>query len=175
MLPLLLALPVAAYYVSPTFKNRIRYLEYDLSLVRSDIYLHGSNDGNRIASIRAGLEILSRRPLMGVGFGDVKKQTDNFYQRNYPQMNEMDKILPSSEWMMYGAGNGWPGFILFCLVMLIPFFITGLRKNILWITLNCFIVISYLFDIGLEVQYGVFIHAFIVLWWYKWLKEEYSI
>jgi hypothetical protein len=175
MLPIFLALPIVAYYISPTFKNRMLYLKYDLSFVRNDVYLHGSNDGNRIASIRAGWELLSRNPLTGAGFGDVKKQTDDIYQRNYPQMNDIDKILPSSEWMMYGAGNGWPGVILFTFVMAIPFFITELWKNIVWIILNCFIVISYLFDIGLEVQYGVFIHAFILLWWYKWLREEYSI
>ena len=45
-----------------------------------------------------------------------------------------------------------------------------LKKNIFWISLNIFIAFSYLFDIGLEVQYGVFIHAFMLLWWYKWLQ-----
>jgi hypothetical protein len=175
MLPIFLVLPIVAYYISPTFKNRMLYLKYDLSLVRNNVYLHGSNDGNRIASIRGGWQLLLRNPFTGVGFGDVTKQMDDFYQRKYPQMNDIDKILPSSEWMIYGAGNGWPGFILFTLVMVIPFFVSGLRKNIVWIILNCFIVISYLFDIGLEVQYGVFIHAFILLWWYKWLREEYSI
>ena len=85
-------------------------------------------------------------------------------------MTPADRILPSSEWMMYGAGTGWPGFILFSAVMLIPFFIIGVRKNIAWWWLNISIGLSYLFDIGLEVQYGVFIHAFILLWWYKWLR-----
>jgi len=86
-------------------------------------------------------------------------------------MTETDKILPSSEWTMYGAGTGWPGFILFSMILLVPFFIKDLRKNIAWLLLNCFMLLSYLFDIGLEVQYGVFIHAFVLLWWYKWLMQ----
>jgi len=29
---------------------------------------------------------------------------------------------------------------------------------------------SLLFDIGLEAQFGVFIYAFMLLWWWKWLS-----
>ena len=87
-------------------------------------------------------------------------------------MQSTDKILPSSEWMMYGSGVGWPGFILFSFIMLVPFFIKQLIKNMTWWMLNIFMASSYLFDIGLEVQYGVFIHAFILLWWYKWLQTQ---
>ena len=85
-------------------------------------------------------------------------------------MVESDKILPSSEWIIYGAGIGWPGFILFSLVMVVPFFVRTFKNNVAWWLLNIFMALSYLFDIGLEVQYGVFIHAFILLWWYKWLS-----
>jgi O-antigen ligase len=59
---------------------------------------------------------------------------------------------------------------LFSMIMVIPFFCRALRANICWVLLNVSIALSYLFDIGLEVQYGVFIHAFILLWWYKWLS-----
>jgi len=30
--------------------------------------------------------------------------------------------------------------------------------------------LSLLFDIGLEVQFGVFIYSFVVLWCWKWLE-----
>ena len=35
--------------------------------------------------------------------------------------------------------------------------------------LNVTIAVSFLFDIALEVQFGVFLYSFIVLWWWKWL------
>jgi O-antigen ligase len=164
---LMLSLPVLSYFIFPTFKNRISYLKYDLSFVRKNIYKQGSNDGNRFLSIKAGWELQNDHPLAGIGFGDIKRETDKFYARNYPQMSEADKILPSSEWMIYGAAIGWPGFVLFSFIMLVPFFIKSLKKNITWSLLNIFIALSYLFDIGLEVQFGVFVHAFILLWWYK--------
>ncbi len=169
ILGLLFLLPVVSYFVVPTFQNRVKYLKYDLSFVWKNIFVSGSNDGNRFFSIRAGCQLLKQNPVAGVGFGDIAKRTDGIYEISNPNAAATDKILPSSEWMMYGAGAGWPGFVLFSFSMLIPFFIKELRNNIVWLLINIFIAFSYLFDIGLEVQYGVFIHAFVLLWWYKWL------
>lgn len=167
---LLLLVPVASYFIFPTFKNKIHYLKYDLSFVQKNVYLPGSSDGNRFASIKAGWTLLQQNPFSGVGFGDIKNETEKFYETNFPQMSKDDKILPSSEWMMYGSGTGWPGIILLSFILLTSFFVKNLRNNIFWTLLNIFIALSYLFDIGLEVQYGVFIHSFILLWWYKWLQ-----
>ena len=86
-------------------------------------------------------------------------------------MKEQDKVYPASEWLMYGAGAGLPGFIVFTVCMLIPF-LTRVRHQLPWWILNAGAAFSFLFDIGLEVQFGVFIYAFIVLWWWKWMKEE---
>lgn len=165
-------LPFLFYFTLPTLKNRISYLKYDLGLVQKNIYLHGSNDGNRVISLKAGWELLNQKPFTGVGFGDVKDEADRYYVMYDPQRSPTDMILPSSEWIMYGAGVGLPGFILFTFCMLIPFFLQRLRSNIAWSLLNSFMAISYLFDIGLEVQFGVFIHAFVLLWWYKWLQLQ---
>jgi O-antigen ligase len=170
LVALFLFLPVAAYFVFPTFKNKVSYLRYDLSSIEEKTYVPGSSDGNRFVSFKAGWALLRQHPVTGVGFGDIEDETDEFYEANFPQMSGSDKILPSSEWMMYGSGTGWFGIILFSFVMLIPFFLKVVQKNIFWILLNIFIAVSYLFDIGLEVQFGVFIHAFITLWWYKWLQ-----
>lgn len=169
---LIFLLPLAAYFILPTFKNRISYFRYDLSFVEKNVYRPGSNDGNRVNSIKAGWYLANQSPLLGVGFGDIKNETDKFYETHYPNMSGPDKILPSSEWMMYGAGNGWPGLIFFTMVMLVPFFAKALRKNIFWVLMSIFISLSYLFDIGLEVQFGIFIHAFVLLWWYKWLQVQ---
>jgi len=170
LLVLCLFLPVAAYLILPTFKNKVSYLRYDLSFVQKNTYLPGSSDGNRFVSIKAGWALLKQHPLIGVGFGDIEGETNKFYEANFLQMSENDKILPSSQWMIYGSGTGWLGIILFSFGILVPFFLKAVQKNIFWILLNIFIAFSYLFDIGLEVQFGVFIHAFITLWWYNWLQ-----
>jgi hypothetical protein len=171
LLAVLVLLPAAAWWVLPTFRNRVRYVVYDLSFVRRDAYLPGTSDGSRALSLKAGWAILQEHPL-GVGSGDVVDKTHGWYRDHVPGMLDSDKLYPSSEWLLYGDAAGWPGAILFTAVMLVPFFEKRLRMRIFWISLNIIAAFSLLFDIGLETQFGVFIYAFIILWWWKWLQKE---
>ena len=170
LLILLIAMPVTAYFTLPTFQNRIKYINYDYGYFSKANYLPGGNDALRVISIKGGWNIMKENPVTGTGFGDVLRETRQWYASHYPEMREEDKIYPGSEWMMYGAGSGIPGFVLFTVVMLIPFFVQ-VKDKILWWLLNATAAFSFLFDIGLEVQFGVFTWSFIVLWWWKWLKQ----
>ncbi|HEU4470069.1 MAG TPA: O-antigen ligase family protein [Flavisolibacter sp.] len=167
---LLAAMPLAAWTLLPTFRNRIRYIVYDFSYIRKDIYLPGANDGNRMLSLKAGWSVMNEHRL-GAGAGDVLAETNAWYSRHIPQMLETDKIYPSSEWLMYGAGAGWPGFLLFTLCMLLPFFEKMRSGWFFWASLNTISALSFLFDIGLETQFGVFVYAFTVLAW----KKKYGL
>jgi len=171
ILLLLIALPLIAYKVFPSFHNRVQYLLYDKSFFEQSNYLPGSTDAVRVISLKAGWHVMQEQPMTGVGFGDVLTQTKIWYAANYPAIIEADKIYPSSEWLLYGAGAGWPGFLIFSAVMLIPFFIK-LKYRLAWILLNTTAAFAFLFDIGLEVQFGVFIYSFVILCCYQWMKEE---
>ncbi len=168
---LLIALPFVAYKTIPTFHNRVAYFLYDKGYFEKANYLAGSNDAVRVISLKAGWNVMNQQPVNGVGFGDVLTKTREWYGEKYPQMIEADKIYPSSEWLMYGAGCGWPGFIIFSCIMLLPFRIR-MNNQLIWWLLNITAAFCFLFDIGLEVQFGVFIYSFIILWWWKWLKVE---
>ncbi len=166
-------LPVLAYFFIPTFQNRVKYIRYDAGYFHKAHYLPGGNDAVRVISLRAGWSVMLQNPLKGTGFGDVPAAVNEWYRINYPEMQEQDKVYPASEWLMYGAGAGLPGFIVFTVCMLIPF-LTRVRHQLPWGILNVAAAFSFLFDIGLEVQFGVFIYAFIVLWWWKWLGVPQS-
>lgn len=171
MLIILIALPVIAYLSLPTFHNRVKYFLYDMEYFKKTNYLPGANDAVRVISLKAGWAVMNKQPVTGIGFGDVLSETKKWYDKNLPQMLEADKIYPSSEWLIYGTGCGWPGILLFSFVMIIPFWVkTGNR--LLWWLLNATVAFGFLFDIGLEVQFGVFIYSFIILWWWKWLNER---
>jgi O-antigen ligase len=169
----IILLPVTAYFTLPTFQNRMKYIRYDFGYFKKAHYLPGSNDAVRIISYRAGLNILMNHPVIGSGFGDILSESRNYYASEYPQMQENEKIYPSSEWVMYGAGCGLPGILVFLGVMLIPFLIRVNERRPWWL-LTITAAFSLLFDIGLEVQFGVFAYAFIILWWWKWLNDESS-
>ena len=105
----------------------------------------------------------------GVG-GDVVAKTYEWYDRKVPQMFEADKLYPASEPLMYAGFAGWIGFISFFVIMLLPFFQRVKGNYFSWFVLNVIMAFSFLFDIGIEVQFGVFIYALIVLWWWKWMS-----
>ena len=167
---LVIVLPFVSYFIFPTFQNRIKYIIYDASYFRNSSYLPGSVDGSRYFSIKAGIDILKQNPVIGVGFGDIRKETNAWYAARVPQMLEKDKLIPSSEWLLYGDGCGWLGMLIFTFVMLIPFFIRNHCAQIVWLLLNVSATLTFIFDVGLEVQYGVFLYCFIVLWMWKWLQ-----
>jgi hypothetical protein len=163
----LISLPFLAYVTLPTFKARARYILYDFSFVQKGEYLPGSNDGARVMSLKAGWQLVKQNPL-GVGAGDIMHEADNWYAVNVPHVLSTDKFYPSSEWLMYGGFAGWVGVILFTMIMLLPFFIKMKQHKIFWIAFNATAAFSFAFDMGLEVQYGIFLYAFILFWWWKW-------
>lgn len=172
LITVLLALPALAYFTVPTFQNRIRYLVYDFSFVKKAAYLPGANDGARVMSIKAGWQVLQQHPF-GAGAGDVMQEANKWYTANVPGALATDKFYPSSEWLLYGAFAGWIGVALFSVVMLLPFFVKIPRYKIFWLALHATAAFSFAFDMGLEVQYGVFLYAFVTFWWWKWLRTSH--
>jgi len=73
---------------------------------------------------------------------------------------------------MYAGFAGWIGLALFFMTMVLPFFEPVQKNYLFWTVLNFIMAFSFLFDIGLEAQFGVFIYAFIVLWWWKWFNTS---
>jgi O-antigen ligase len=169
LLIILILLPFVAWLTIPSFQKRLDYLLYDFSFVKSGTYVRGSNDGARVFSINAGTHILATKPF-GVGAGDVLDQADNWYNIHVPSMVPQDRLYPSSEWLIYAAYSGWIGLLVFSAIMILPFF-KKTRHSIFWIGLNIVSLFSFAFDIGLEVQYGIFLYCLLLLWWYKWLKQ----
>jgi hypothetical protein len=165
---IVIVLPLLAWFLFPTFQNRIRYNRYDLSNIKENKYVPGANDGNRVLSLKAGWNVLQEHPF-GVG-GDVVNETYKWYDKHIPQMQETEKLFPSSEPLMYAGFAGWAGLVLFFAVTLLPFFQKVKTNYFSWFVLNFVMAFSFLFDIGLEAQFGVFIYAFIVLWWWKWFN-----
>jgi O-antigen ligase len=167
----LFALPFVAYKTIPSFQNRVKYIRYDFDYFIAGNYFPSSNDATRVASLKAGWKVMNSAPFSGVGAGDVFVQTKKYYEIEYSSMIEPDKIYPSSEWLIYGAAAGWPGLLVFSLALTIPFF-TRTKNKLIWWLLNATAAFSFIFDIGLEVQFGVFIYAFVILSGYQWLNAK---
>lgn len=164
-------LPLLAYSLLPTLQNRIRYLVYDFSFVKKAQYQPGTSDGARVLSLQAGWHTLQQHPL-GVGAGDVMHEVEKWYAAQVPQMLPADKLHPSSEWLIYGAFAGWPGVVVFTLVLLFPAFRAPKHGRFYQLALGATAAFSFMFDTGLEVQYGIFLYAFLTFWWRRMAAAE---
>lgn len=157
------------WFCFPTFRNRIKYNLYDISFVIKNKYISGSSDGNRFISLKAGWQILQDSPWLGVGAGDLKNETNEWYDKHVTGIKETDKLYPSSEWIVYGGMAGWTGVWFFTAIILFPLCIKNIRYRFFWNMLHAIAIMGFLIETSLETQYGVFIYVFFVLWWWKWL------
>jgi hypothetical protein len=55
-------------------------------------------------------------------------------------------------------------------VFMIPFLIKGLRGNMLWLSFHLISFAGFMYEIGLEVQHGVFLYSFFSCWFYSKLS-----
>jgi hypothetical protein len=140
----LILISIAGWFVFPTLQNRIKYIAYDFSFVKSNSNQAGYSDANRILSLKAAWDVLQKYPW-GVGAGDIRHEINKWYASNTPGIREEDKLYPSSEWLVYGNTGGWPGVM----------------------AIACFMI-----ETSLETQFGIFIYSFFVLMWWKWFEAE---
>lgn len=162
MLLLLIALPFLLYYTLPTFRARVDYIRYDWSYTFQGKYLSGGNDAIRIQSLQVAGTVIQNHPVYGVGFGDIRSEMDSAYHRVNPNLSESDRIYPANEWAVYGVGAGWVGLIGFSIGMIVLFFMP-MQDAFRWRAWVLATVLSLVTDIGLEVQYGVFLIPFLLL------------
>lgn len=159
---LLLALPFILYQVLPTFRSRVDYIRYDWSYTLQGKYLPGGNDAIRMQSLQAAGELIHTSPVYGVGFGDIRSSMDSVYMRMNPSLTLRERIYPANAWAVYGVGMGWIGLIALsgCMVLL---FVASAADAFRWRAWVLVTVLSLVTDIGLEVQFGVFLIPFLLL------------
>jgi hypothetical protein len=169
LLALLICLPIAAYYVFPTFQNKVKFIKWDYQNYSEGNYVEGLPDAARILSFRVGLYIITSHPVAGVGFGDIYNETNKWYNNNAAFLKEYERLYPSNEWLMHGCGAGIPAVIIFTVVVLFPLFISTHNKSFLWTGFHLLALFNFLYESSLGVQYGVFLYSFFCMWiyWYS--------
>jgi hypothetical protein len=159
---LFLFIPLFMYWTVPTFRARIDYIRYDWSYTFQGKYLPGGNDAIRVQSLQVAGALIRSHPIYGVGFGDIRSAMDSAYHRINPNLSESERIYPANEWAVYGVGLGWMGLIAFSIALFALFFIRT-EDPFRWRSWVLATILTLVTDIGLEVQYGVFLVPFLLL------------
>lgn len=167
---LIFLIPVIAWFLFPSFQNRMRFVIWDFQNYSRGNYVEGLSDAPRIVSFKAGSSLVESSPLTGVGSGDLRAETWAWYDGHAAYLKDYERLLPSNEVLMYAAAAGLLAGILSLSVFMLPFLMKDYRRNMLWISFHAISFAGFMYEIGLEVQYGVFLYAFFSCWFYSLLS-----
>lgn len=165
LIGLLALMPVLAWNFSGTFKNRIQFLRYDFYHFATGQYNEGLTDAPRVYSLRAGWDIFRTHPHLGIGFGDINNAAQQWYSQHAPQLPQAERLLPGSDWLLYAAGLGWPGWLVFIIAVTLLFFLRSMRGDLTWYALWAISWLALLYEIPIEGQVGVALYSILPVWW----------
>ena len=105
----LFLLPILAYLTLPSFKTKMDYARYELFHRDRSVDTNEYSDEGRLASINIGLDIWRDHRLVGVGPGNLLRETDRRYAVAYPGK---EGKRPHNQFVSALAGSGLLGGIV---------------------------------------------------------------
>jgi len=119
-------IPLIAYKTIPSFYNKYHYTMHDIQMIKEGKASNYS-DGERLRSIKIGLDIWKENIWTGIGIGDIRDRCNTLYEQWYP--DSIKKILPHSQYILSGAANGIFGFTILLICILTPLLYSHVRMN----------------------------------------------
>ena len=165
-LMILLMLPVVSWFLLPSFQSRLRFILWDFQNYSRGNYTEGLSDAPRILSFQAGAAIVKSNFLNGVGSGDVLQETIEWYKIHAPFLKPYEQLLPCNQILMFVCSGGVLMGLIALVFFLSSFWIKILKNNYLWVSFHVVALFGFMYEIGLEVQNGVFIYIFFGIYIY---------
>jgi O-antigen ligase len=150
-------LPFIAYFLMPSLQNKVDYAIRDYQHFMAG---NGSDfsDSERFDSILVGMKIGNEAPLLGCGYGDLWKEIQTTYSRDFSREDEVK--LPHNQFVMIYAGLGIIGLGLFVFTFLFPLFYQKNYQDWYFLALHLIVFFSFLVEATMETQVGTAIYSF---------------
>lgn len=150
---MLAVLPFAANKYVPTFHNKMEYMHYDLEQYQKGI-INEYSDAMRLLSMEVGIKEWKTSPLIGIGAGDIKIESDKIYAADYPQISEQNRRLPHNQFIWMLATTGLIGLACFLLAYFYPWLSNGKYKHWIFTLLHLMLLSSFFTEHTFEEQMG---------------------
>jgi hypothetical protein len=122
LLLLLPLLSIISYYLFPSYYHRVGYTLYDYEFYKENKYREGSSDGIRYYSMISGKDIFVKNISKGVGFYNLRQETNNWFTSKFPEMKKDEMMLPHNQYLVYAASAGILGLLIIILFYIFPLF-----------------------------------------------------
>lgn len=166
-----IAMPFIAYQAFPSFQNKVAYMKYDAEQIKAGNIGHNS-DGRRWRSLKMAKVLITKKPLMGYGCGQVEKVSRNYYQENHPYVAQQNQKVPHNQFLFSAVEMGVFGSLAVFLVFCIPLIQKGVLRDPLYITLWIIILSSSLVENTFESQIGMSFFLVVGSLILKHIKDE---
>ena len=120
-----------------------------------------SSSSGRMAVWRSSAELLWHNPV-GVGTGDVTDELMRIYKRDGVEYAEDRRLNSHNQWLQAGVAVGWPGVVVFSLVLWFWFTESWRRRSVLGFLCGMVVLMHASVESVLEAQRGV---VFILWMW----------
>lgn len=175
MLLLMVAIPVASYYLVPTFQNKIKYSIYDYQRYVQKDKLSGMSDSKRFISMEIGMATGLDNSLIGVGYGDVRDEAHRRVKERHPELPEEEYMTPHNQFIYVFAATGLIGLLIFLFCILYPLFAHGFYRDAQFAAFNIIVFVSFIPESTLEVQLGSAFYIIFLLIGIQYLRGRKEV
>ncbi len=158
---LLLLIPAAAgflvamYFFVPSLHNKVDYMVRDVNQFVTGKSVNNYSDGNRLLSMKLGIQIGLEHPWLGVGSGDVQQEMNAVYKKEYPEIIEYNWLIPHNQFVYIFTALGSIGLLLFTACLIYPILNKNIFSDILCVAILVSAYTSFLSEATLELQQGI--------------------
>lgn len=161
---MVIVLYLAGTYV-PTLQQRIGYFKYTIIQFREGHLTGIYSDMGRLMSYNIAIEEIKKEPLKGVGAGDMFRTMEDGYHRMYPQDTDGRILVPHNQPLAVALSCGIPAAILFLWWVFAPLaLVKRNREGFFFLIIWLISFMQIMIEPALEVQLGVFVYLFFLLW-----------
>lgn len=157
---------IGAYKYVPTFHSKVHYVLYSYQQFKEGDRTGNYSDIGRLVSYDVSGKVIKNNVLLGVGAGDVLDEMGQQYQLSYPDIPEGQQLVPHNQFLIIAVATGLLGLILFSIWVFYPFFekSSNRRSHFFLRTTWLVLLIPLMTDPTLEIQFGIFVYLFSLLW-----------
>ncbi len=166
----LLAVPIIAINTIPSLKQRMSYMKYDWEHYRSNEG-ESYSDSERWVSLKTGWMMWKENPVLGVGAGDLPRETARLVNQYFPKYLETPK-MPHNQFLYILAGTGLLGLSLSLLAFYYPLWLNRYRRYYLFATFQVMVFVSFLVEYTIETAMGVAWYLFYTLFFMKMAEQD---
>lgn len=141
-------------------RRRVDKIFFEVSLLRNGGNPSGNSVTQRLEFWRAAWHIIRKKPLFGVGTGDVKTAMSDAYVEIDSRLYDAFRLRAHNQYLTFWVAFGIFGILLLLASLLLPLGVPVPERGFLFTTFCMIVALSYLTEDTLETQAGVTFIAF---------------